>query len=294
MDQEKIGTFIKEMRKKQNLTQEQLAEKLEVTNKSISRWENGKTMPDYSILKALCKTLDISVNELFNGEKISKDNIIEEYDNNLVKVLKEYKRMKKAKNILIVAFLIILYLFVHVFLIFGVPVIISNNAKVETNTDVSKYNEYIGLNAKQEYQNKWNMNEEIFPPNITPEMNILDYKMVYYNPWDAQYLSYLVVEYDEEEYEKEVKRLNNYGIEDYIGYYSVTGFTNYQLLAMESDSYQGFVYAITDGNNKIIYVELIFCNYYYDIDYKEYINEEYLPDGFDATINNSYRKKYIK
>lgn len=294
MNQEKIGKFIKEMRKKQNLTQEQLAEKLEVTSKSISRWENGKTMPDYSILKPLCKALDISVNELFNGEKISKDNIIEEYDNNLVKVLKEYKSMKKAKNILIFAFLIILYLFVHVFLIFGVPVIFSNNAKVEINADVSKYNEYIGLNAKKEYQNKWNMNEEIFPSNITPEMNILDYKMVYYNPWDAQYLSYLVVDYDEEDYEKEVNRLNNYGIEDYIGYYSVTGFTNYQLLAMESDSYQGFVYAITDGNNKIIYVELIFCNYFYDIDYKKYINEEYLPDGFDATINNSYRKKFIK
>ena len=294
MDIIKIGKFIAEKRKEKKLTQEQLAEKIGVTSKTISRWENGKTMPDYSILKTLCKTLDISINELFNGEKISKDNIIEEYDNNLVKVLKEYKRMKKAKNILSVAFFIILYLFVNVFLIFCVPAIISNNAKVEINTDISKYNEYIGLNAKEEYQNKLSMNEEIFPQNITQTMNVLDYKMVYYNPWDAQYLSYLVVDYDDEEYEKEVKRLNDYGIEDYIGYYSVTGFSNYQLLAMESDSYQGFVYAITDGKNKIIYVELIFCNYFYDIDYKKYINEEYLPDGFDATVNNSYRKNFIK
>ena len=54
MNQEKIGVFIAKCRKDKNLTQEQLAEKLGVSNKSISRWENGKTMPDYSILKDLC------------------------------------------------------------------------------------------------------------------------------------------------------------------------------------------------------------------------------------------------
>ena len=54
MDQIKIGKFILDCRKKKNLTQEQLAEKIGVTSKSISRWENGKTMPDYSLLKDLC------------------------------------------------------------------------------------------------------------------------------------------------------------------------------------------------------------------------------------------------
>ena len=67
MNQEKIGVFIAKCRKDKKLTQEQLAEKLGVTNKSISRWENGKTMPDYSILKDLCNILQIDVNEFLAG-----------------------------------------------------------------------------------------------------------------------------------------------------------------------------------------------------------------------------------
>ena len=137
------------------------------------------------------------------------------------------------------------------------------------------------------------MSEEIFPKSIN-ELNVKDFKMVYLDAWDKQYLSFLVVDYSKTKYEKEIERLNKYGIEDYIGYYGVTGFTNYKLLAMESDSYQGFVYAITDANSRIIYVEIIFCNYFMDIKYNKYIPLEYLPDGFDARINNSYRKKFIK
>ena len=67
MNQEKIGKFIAKCRKDKNITQEQLAEKLGVSNKSISRWENGRNMPDYSILKELCNTLDIDVNEFLIG-----------------------------------------------------------------------------------------------------------------------------------------------------------------------------------------------------------------------------------
>ena len=63
---------------------------------------------------------------------------------------------------------------------------------------------------------------------------------------------------------------------------------------MESDAYQGFVYAITDGKSKIIYVEIIFCNYFMDINYEEQIPNNYLPDGFDATSNNTYREKMLK
>lgn len=70
MEQEKIGKFIAECRKKQKITQEQLGEKLGVTSKSISRWENGRTMPDISLFEPLCKELNISVNELLKGEEI--------------------------------------------------------------------------------------------------------------------------------------------------------------------------------------------------------------------------------
>ena len=91
----------------------------------------------------------------------------------------------------------------------------------------------------------------------------------------------------------EKDRLKNYASTDYIGYYGVTGFSKYTLLAIYADSYNGFVYAITDNESKIVYVELIFCNYFFDLKYKDYINNDYLPDGFDATENNAYRKKMI-
>ena len=71
MNQEKIGRFIAENRKAKKLTQEGLAEKLGITNKSISKWENGNCLPDSSLFKPLCKILDISINELFAGEKLN-------------------------------------------------------------------------------------------------------------------------------------------------------------------------------------------------------------------------------
>lgn len=71
MDQIKIGKFISELRKEKGMTQEQLAEKLGVTQKSVSRWETGKNMPDLSLLQTLSSELDISVSELLDGEKIS-------------------------------------------------------------------------------------------------------------------------------------------------------------------------------------------------------------------------------
>ena len=289
MDQEKIGKFIASLRKKQKLTQEQLAEKLGVTSKSISRWENGKNMPDYSILKELCNILGIDVNEFLSGEKIEKNEIQTYSIKNLDLILKEYYKMKKQKNMFISIMIGIIAISLLVFLgcIF---ILMGGLNKEEVITDTSKYQEVIGTNANSKYKDKWGMSEEIFPKSIN-KLNVKDFKMVYLDAQDNQYLSYLVVDYSKTDYEKEVERLNKYGIEDYIGYYGVTGFTNYKLLAMESDAYQGFVYAITDGNSRIIYVEMIFCNYFMDIKYNEHIPNDYLPDGFDATIDNNYSQK---
>ena len=66
------------------------------------------------------------------------------------------------------------------------------------------------------------------------------------------------------------------------------------MLAMEADSSYGFVYALTADDNRIIYVELIFCNYFMDIDYQSMINRKYLPLGFDATANNLYRQEIMR
>lgn len=69
MNQEKIGKFFSLLRKENNMTQKELAEKMGVTDKSISRWENGKTMPDISILGILANELNCTVSELLNGKK---------------------------------------------------------------------------------------------------------------------------------------------------------------------------------------------------------------------------------
>lgn len=72
MDQEKIGKFIKDLRIKNNLTQKAFADKYNVTYQAVSKWENGKNMPDLSLLKDICKDFDVSLDDLFNGEKSVK------------------------------------------------------------------------------------------------------------------------------------------------------------------------------------------------------------------------------
>lgn len=164
-------------------------------------------------------------------------------------------------------------------------------AKVEEYTNVAEYEKYIGENAEERFDNKWEMDETIFPQSITDDMRIKDYIMVYYNPFDAMYLSHLAVEYDEAAYRAEVERLTAYESTEYLGYYSVTGFAeDYTLLAMYADDYHGFVYALTDKEDTIIYVEMIFCNYFLDLDYESYIPAEHLPVGFDAKNGNAYQQ----
>ena len=94
MDQIKIGKFIAECRKKNNLTQMQLAEKLNITDRAISKWENGKAMPDSSIMLDLCNELKISVNELLSGEMIEINN----YNEKAEQTLLEMKRQKEETD----------------------------------------------------------------------------------------------------------------------------------------------------------------------------------------------------
>lgn len=88
MNKVKIGKFISKCRKDKQLTQEQLAEMLNVTNKSISKWENGICLPEATIYEPLCKALDITINELFAGQKIVDEEYKKIADENLMKMLK--------------------------------------------------------------------------------------------------------------------------------------------------------------------------------------------------------------
>ena len=99
MDQVKIGRFIAQCRKNKNMTQAQLAEKLNITDRAISKWETGKGMPDSSIMLELCAELDITVNELLSGEMIEMSN----YDKIVEENLLEFKRREEdsAKKMLL-------------------------------------------------------------------------------------------------------------------------------------------------------------------------------------------------
>ncbi|MBO4251582.1 MAG: helix-turn-helix transcriptional regulator [Clostridia bacterium] len=94
MNTVKIGKFIAIQRKAQNLTQTDLAEKLNITDRAVSKWERGISMPDSSIMLELCKLLDINVNELLTGEKINMENYNENAEKNLV----ELKKQKEASD----------------------------------------------------------------------------------------------------------------------------------------------------------------------------------------------------
>ena len=95
MDQIKIGRFIAESRKKQNLTQMQLAEELGITDRAVSKWENGKSMPDSSIMLDLCGLLKISVNDLLNGEVVIMENYNEKTEQLLLEMVKQKEENDK-------------------------------------------------------------------------------------------------------------------------------------------------------------------------------------------------------
>ncbi len=95
MDQIRIGKFIAQCRKNRNLTQMQLAEKLSITDRAVSKWENGKSMPDSSIMLELCELLDITVNDLLCGEVVAMDNYNKELENSLLEMIKEKESSDK-------------------------------------------------------------------------------------------------------------------------------------------------------------------------------------------------------
>ena len=89
MDQIKIGKFIAEKRRERGLTQAELAERLSITDRAVSKWENGRSMPDSSIMLALCKELKISVTDLLYGEVVSMENYNEKLENQLLEAVKQ-------------------------------------------------------------------------------------------------------------------------------------------------------------------------------------------------------------
>lgn len=91
MDQIKIGKFICNERKRKGLTQQELADELGVSNRTVGNWENGRNMPDLSLFEPLCAVLDITLTELFNGDRIKQENIKEKADEVIMDMIKNRK-----------------------------------------------------------------------------------------------------------------------------------------------------------------------------------------------------------
>ena len=154
MDQIKIGKFITECRKKKTLTQAQLAENLNITDRAISKWETGKSMPDFDIMLKLCEILEISVNELLCGEMIN----MEQKDKQLNELILQmatneeryHKRLLHSAIVIIATSLVALiclitlisllipecgfqnFLIIGSFILFIIPCVIALKFKVET------------------------------------------------------------------------------------------------------------------------------------------------------------------
>ncbi len=107
MNQEKIGKFIAECRRKKNMTQQELAEKLGVSDRTIGNWENGRNMPDLSLFKPLCDELDISLNDLMSGEVVKSKEYQEKLEENIINTISYTNKKLENKNNIIGLLLII-------------------------------------------------------------------------------------------------------------------------------------------------------------------------------------------
>ena len=98
MNQEKIGKFIADCRKKKNITQQELAEKLGVSDRTIGNWENGRNMPDLSLFKPLCRELDITLNDLMSGEKVKEKEYQEKLEENIINTINYTNKKIENRN----------------------------------------------------------------------------------------------------------------------------------------------------------------------------------------------------
>ena len=135
MNQEKVGRFIRELRIEKEMTQQELAEKLGVTDSAISKWENGRGAPDISYLIPLSNELNITILELLNGEKGKDDG------NALIKLIEETNRKKRIWKYLFTGISNIVLLIMSIILMFGyiIPTIYENSNNKDFNINSINY-----------------------------------------------------------------------------------------------------------------------------------------------------------
>lgn len=298
MDQVNIGKFIAKIRTKKQMTQKELADRIGVTDRAISNWENGRRMPDISLIKPLCDELEISINELLSGKIIDDNNIKKLTDENLEKILKEYYKMKKHKNIfktlLCILFGILIYVIIYISLIFSITSIFNNCfTEYEKIVDINKYdkNYYI-----EKYKGDLNSNLSIFPNEIKAIVNNIEFESnLTIGLFDTEGYIYMKNKLSDNEFQEEIKRLSNISI-------TITNFDNKKYtnkILYDKDSYIYPAYVSSDGfdsvyeyalinekENTIIYLYISYPNVK-TLKYKKYLKKD-LKVYLDENTLNKY------
>ena len=173
MDQIKIGKFIAELRKSKNMTQEELAEMIGVSSKSVSRWENGRNLPDPSLYNPICDVLEISITEFFNGERIEQDKLVEKAEESIVSSVNYTKeKIHQVNKKLFVMMTVFVLLLIGVVLVFDK---VFYTPCSYHNGDVSQWQE--GFPAHSAYQMALNSDNK--PVFINPDKALKQAKTDY-------------------------------------------------------------------------------------------------------------------
>ncbi len=207
MNQERIGKYIAKLRKEKKITQEELAEKLGVSSKSISRWETGRNMPDLSLITPLCKELGTTINELLSGEKLNEKEYQEKLEENIIKTIDfTDKKLRKTRRIFYSIIIIIVLFIITLITLFCIDVNrMRNNEPVFFSTWGFKYAPAIDFHdeeiaiaienyllEKSENEPKHHENEKSFVsirPYLTEEKN--NYKLYNVYAWVLEETYYL-------------------------------------------------------------------------------------------------------
>ncbi len=138
MTSKECGNFISELRKEKELTQKELAEKINVSDKAISRWETGKGYPDVTSLVSLSEYFDVSVNELLAGKRLTAEDIKETADENLISVFEQVQKNKKQQNLQVAIYTsVLIVVLLPVLIIIGKELFVSMATQIQTENIIS-------------------------------------------------------------------------------------------------------------------------------------------------------------
>lgn len=138
MTSKECGGFISELRKEKKLTQKELAEKINVSDKAVSRWETGKGYPDVTSLVSLSEYFDVSVNELLAGKRLTVEDIKETADENLISVFEQVQKNKKQQNLQVAVYTsVLIVVLLPVLIIIGKELFVSMTTQIQAENTIS-------------------------------------------------------------------------------------------------------------------------------------------------------------